>query len=266
MTFSETKITLARLESTMKDVAERTTIVEQQMADTHQRVSDTEDQQHRHERAIRYLLKREAKVSAKCEDLKSRARRNNLRVYGIREGEEKNDMIGFVTTMIHTALNLPADLDLGVERAHRSLTTKPKETEPPRSIIVRFWDYRVKDRILQEAWKSNGVVYRDKKVFFDQDYTAEVQKKRKEVREVIKQLKEKKVKAVSPFPAKLKIYTSTGVNMFYTLSEAAPTLKQMGIHVTADERENLREKMLRNTWITRAKKGREGALSTVDLQ
>ncbi|KAK7901502.1 hypothetical protein WMY93_018271 [Mugilogobius chulae] len=173
----ETKATLSRVEVTLKEVVERTTILEQQMADTHQRVSDTEDQLQRHERAIRYMLQREAKLSTKCEDLESRARRNNLRVYGIREGEEKNDMIHFITGMIRTALKLPDNLDLGVERAHRSLTMKPKDTEPPRSIIVRFWDYRVKEKILQAAWKSGGIVYQDKKVFFDQDYTAEVQKK-----------------------------------------------------------------------------------------
>ncbi|KAK7891064.1 hypothetical protein WMY93_023027 [Mugilogobius chulae] len=85
----ETKATLSRVEVTLKEVVERTTILEQQMADTHQRVSDTEDQLQRHERAIRYMLQREAKLSTKCEDLESRARRNNLRVYGIREGEEK---------------------------------------------------------------------------------------------------------------------------------------------------------------------------------
>lgn len=73
----ETKITLAGLETTMKDVTERTTTLEQ-VADKHQKVSDTEDQQHCHERAIRYVLQREAKVFAKCEDLQSRARRNNL--------------------------------------------------------------------------------------------------------------------------------------------------------------------------------------------
>ncbi len=48
----------------------------------------TEDKALRHERAIRYLLHRDAKLSAKCEDLESRARRNNLRIYGVKEGGE----------------------------------------------------------------------------------------------------------------------------------------------------------------------------------
>lgn len=110
------------------------------MADVEQRMSDTEDKTLQHERAIRYLLHREAKLSAKCEDLESRARRNNLRIYGVKEGEEQNDMINFITNLIRTSLELPEDLDLCVEIAHRSLTMKPKDSAPPRSIIVRFSD------------------------------------------------------------------------------------------------------------------------------
>jgi hypothetical protein len=73
---------------------------------------------------------------------------------------------------------------------------------PPRSIIVRFLDFRTKELVIQEAWKHRGgVIYKGQKIFFDQDYTSDIQKKRKQVREVIKQLKEKNIKAQSPFPA-----------------------------------------------------------------
>ena len=63
-----------------------------------------------HERAIHYLLQKEAKLSAKCEDLESRAKRNNLRIYGVKEGEESNDMIKFISNLMRTSLELPEDL------------------------------------------------------------------------------------------------------------------------------------------------------------
>ncbi|KAJ0063544.1 hypothetical protein NL108_003847 [Boleophthalmus pectinirostris] len=141
---NDTKSRLARVENALKDVVERTTELEEQMSDMKQRVSDNEDLLQRHNRANRYMLQRDTTLSAKCEDLQSRSRRHNLRIYGIREGEEKNDMIRFITGMLRATLEIPEDLDLGVEGAHR---------------------------------------------------------KRKQVRDVIKQLKEKKVKATSPFPA-----------------------------------------------------------------
>lgn len=263
----DTKAALSRVETTLKDVVDRTDILEQQVTETQQRVSNNEDQIQRHERAIRHLLHREANLTAKCEDIESRARRNNLRIYGIKEGEEKNDMIPFITGLIRTSLKLPDDMDLGIERAHRSLTMKPKDTAPPRSVIVRFLDYRVKDNVLRTAWRSNGVVYQGQRIYFDQDYTTDIQRKRRQVQDVIKQLKEKKIKAVSPFPAQLKIYFDHGPKTFSTLTEAAPTLKDMGIPIRVDEREDIRDKLSRNTW-TVASKGAAGdaALSIADLQ
>ena len=123
----DTKATLSRVESSLKDVLQPMTRLEQQLTHVEQRVSDTEDKALRHERAIRYLLQKEAKLSAKCEDLESRARRNNLLIYGVKDGEEMNDMIKFISNLIGTSLELPQDLDLCLERGHRLLTRKPKE-------------------------------------------------------------------------------------------------------------------------------------------
>lgn len=240
----DTKGSLSRVESTLGDVLERTTMLEQRVTDVEQRVSDVDENTLRHERAIRHLLQREAKLSAKCDDLESRARRNNLRIYGVKEGEERNDMAKFVTDFLRTSFDLTEETDLCVERAHRALTMKPKDPAPPRSIIVRFSDYRVKDKILQLAWKKRGVTHQGQKIFFDQDYTSDVQKKRKQVREVIKQLKERNVRAQSPFPAQLRIHLDSGVRTFSTLTDAAPILKEMGIHVKVDEWELLQERLL----------------------
>lgn len=264
---TDTKAALLRVETTLKDVVERTDKLEQEIIDAKQRVSDNEDQLQRHERAIRHLLHQEAKLSAKCEEYESRSRRNNVRIYGIKEGEEKNDMIPFITGMIRTSFKLPEDMDLGIERAHRSLMVKPKDSAPPRSIIVRFLDYRVKEKVLQMAWSNRGIMYQGQKIYFDQDYTAEIQQKRKQVREVIKQLKEKKIRAVSPYPAKLKLYLDQGSKTFSTLAEAAPTLREMGIRVKLDEREAIRVQLRRDAWGT-ASRGAAGdaLLTTADLQ
>uniref|UniRef100_A0A3B3XAJ7 L1 transposable element RRM domain-containing protein n=1 Tax=Poecilia mexicana TaxID=48701 RepID=A0A3B3XAJ7_9TELE len=248
----DTKATLSRVESSLKDVLERTTKLEQRITDTNQRVSDAEDQLLRHDRVLRYMLQREANLSAKCEDLESRSRRNNLRIYGIPE-EEKNDMISF-------------DMNLNIERAHRSLNVKPKDSAPPRSIIVRFSNYRVKEKVIQTAWSRRDVTHHGQRIYFDQDYTANVQKKRKQVREVIKQLKDKNVKAGSPFPAQLKIHLDSGVKTFATLARAASTLEKMGIHVKIDERERYREELLGESWTTVPGKAGETMLSITDMR
>ena len=264
----DTKNSLARVEAALSEVAERTTQLEQRVTEYEQRLGAAEDEARRHERALRYLLQRDASLTAKCVDLESRARRNNLRIYGVTEDKENNDMLSYISDLIRTALTLPEDLNLNIVRAHRSLTMKPTDPgSPPRSVIVRFLDYRTKELVIQEAWKHRGgVIYKGLKIFFDQDYTSDIQKKRKQVREVIKQLKEKNIKAQSPFPAKLRIHLRSGTKTFMTLSDAAQTLDGIGIHVHLDERETLRAELLRNSWAETSTSNRANGMTNADLR
>uniref|UniRef100_A0A3B3YLV2 DUF4371 domain-containing protein n=1 Tax=Poecilia mexicana TaxID=48701 RepID=A0A3B3YLV2_9TELE len=66
----------SRVESSLKDLLEQMMKPEQQITDTNQRVSDTEDQLLHHDRVLRYMLQREANLSAKCEDLELRPSRS----------------------------------------------------------------------------------------------------------------------------------------------------------------------------------------------
>lgn len=97
----DTKESLTRVETAFSEVAERTTPLEQQMTDYEDRLVDVEEKTQRNDRALRYLLHREANMTAKCKDLESRARRNNLRIYGVKEDEENNsNMLEFTSDLI----------------------------------------------------------------------------------------------------------------------------------------------------------------------
>lgn len=101
----------------------------------------------RHERALRYLLEREADLTGRCEDLQNRLRRKNLRIYQVPEDcEREKKTVEFVMGLLTTALQLPQDTDIKIGRAHRALAAKLKyPATPPWSIIVRFLGYAFKD-------------------------------------------------------------------------------------------------------------------------
>ncbi|KAI4799940.1 hypothetical protein KUCAC02_016478 [Chaenocephalus aceratus] len=193
------------------------------------------------------------------------SRRNNVRIHGIPEGSEKNDTIGFISGFIRSSLQIPAEVDSRIERAHRSLLAKPKEnTAPPRAIIVRFLDYRVKEQVIQQAWKQK-TTYEGRTIYFNQDYTNEVQKKRKQVRDVTKKLKDKNVKAQSIYPAQLKVFLASGTKIFTTLTEAAPMLRDMGIHVQEEERDELQRLRTQSSWTMVTRQRRRGQRRGVSL-
>uniref|UniRef100_A0A3B3YAM2 L1 transposable element RRM domain-containing protein n=1 Tax=Poecilia mexicana TaxID=48701 RepID=A0A3B3YAM2_9TELE len=217
---SDNKRALARLETSIGELMVRTTSLEQKVIDMEERLGNNEDKTTRMERVATFLLRETTKLSEKCNDLESRMRRNNIRIHGIPEGAEKNDTVSFITQFIKSQIQIAAGRDLCIERAHRSLVNKPKDsTAPPRAIIVRFLDYKIKEQVIKQAW-SQKICYEGRIIYFNQDYTTEVQKKRKQAREVIKQLKERDVKAQSPYPAQLKVFLDTGTKIFSTVEEA----------------------------------------------
>ncbi|KAI4811148.1 hypothetical protein KUCAC02_014066 [Chaenocephalus aceratus] len=78
----------------------------------------------------------------------------------------------------------------------------------------------------------------------------------KRVREVIKQLKEKNIKAQSPYPAQLKLFLATGVRVFPTLVEAQSTLKELGVDARIEERDILESELTQDKWSTQENRRR----------
>lgn len=172
----------------------------------------------------------------------------------------------FVKELLPKVLKLPPNLDIKIERAHRSLQSRPTDpAAPPRSVIVRFLDAAVKDIVLQQAWRQGQVMFQDKRIFFDQDYSPELQKKRAKVHVVVKQLKQNEVQAKCLYPARLKLKTGSGERIFPTLTSAADTLREMGVHVQCGEKEQLEERLTEG-WSISAKRKRSGMLATLDLK
>ncbi len=139
-------------------------------------------------------------------DLESRSRRNNLRIYGVAEGEEGESAAKFVQDLLRRELHLPEDFNLQIQRAHRSLAQKPADGAQPRPIIVNFLEFTTKEKVLKEVWK---IILRSKVLSFDHDYATEIVQKRKEYNAAKRILKEKGVRFQMPF-TRMRIHWETG--------------------------------------------------------
>lgn len=252
-------MSLKKLETSMEDLKGEMTKLEKRTQEVEDRISVTQDDGRRYERAMRYLLRRERNLTTRCEDLQNRTRRNNLRIYQVPEGNEGKDVKKFITEMIQSVLKPMPDVNMQIERAHRSLASKPKDPNATsRSLIIRFVDYSVKDKILRQAW-SQKLIYKDKQIYFDHDYSPELQRKREQVRETIKQLKDKNVKAKCLYPVQLKLTTEKGDQIYPTLKEALPILAEYNIHPKVDERTQMEDEMSSFRWNVVGKRSEEGA-------
>lgn len=203
-------------------------------------------------------LKEQESIVSKLTDLETRSRRNNLRIFGIPEGEEGNNACEFMERFIKSELQLP-DIDLNIQRCHRSLGPKPSPPAAPRSMVAHFLVYKTKDLVLSSAWKKKEIHFKGKRVYFDHDYPAEVIKKRKKYAPLRKVLKERGLRFQTPAPARLRVFYDEGPTTYDNADEATEDLLKRGI-LTADEGNTRadasqtavtpRKKLERNTWQT----------------
>ncbi|KAK7907124.1 hypothetical protein WMY93_015736 [Mugilogobius chulae] len=179
------------------------------------RVDGLEDQGTDHERRIQALeeslaetRKLNDKLCAKVNDLEGRLRRNNIKIVGIPEGEEKGRPTEFVMSLIpklfgENSFTKPVTVD----RAHRVPLCsggRTGGTQRPRSIIARIHFYQEKQLLIRLS-REQKPTYNGVRVYVYPDYTAEVMALRRAFGEVTNTLREKGIQFVLHFPARLHV-------------------------------------------------------------
>ena len=74
----------------------------------------------------------------------------------------------------------------------------------------------------------------DRQIYFDNDYSPELQRKRAQVRYVVKQLKDKNIKAKCMYPARLRMTVDSEEKTFQMVMDAALVLRDLKIQVDGE--------------------------------
>lgn len=184
--------------------------------------------------ALIQSLQQQRNIQTKLADLEGRSRRNNIRIFGLKEGSEGNSVLQCVEDLLRAELSLPPDSALNIQRAHRALVPKPGPEKPPRSVVVNFLQFSTKEMVLKAAWKKK-VVHQDKQLFFDHDYAADVVQKRKEYAGIKKALKERGIRFQTPL-TRIRIHWESGARTYDSGRAAAEELRRRGIQVEVPQR------------------------------
>lgn len=110
--------------------------LDNRLEEAESQISTSEDRNAVAERLLSFLLQSNQYLQEKCQDLENQERCKNLRIYGVTEDAENGYLLKFIDSFIKGLLNLSPELNLGIERAHRSLQKKPTNPmDPQRSIV-----------------------------------------------------------------------------------------------------------------------------------
>lgn len=208
------------------------------IAEAQTRIADLESVCMEMKETLLAVVKENTKMQDKVADLESRSRRNNIRIYGVPEDTEGSSITEFVSELFKRHLALPEGEELHVQRAHRALIPKPAAaSSSPRSIIVNFLEFRVKELVLRKAWQRK-IEMNGRRLYFDNDYAADVMEKRKAYGPIRAALKEKGIRFQTPY-TKLRVHWDSGLKIYGSAEEAARDLNQRGVKVTVRTRASL---------------------------
>ena len=225
-----------KLSALVSDLRETATKV----GEAEQRVADVEEWGAEANEVLCKLIQDQERMQAKLTSYEMHAKRNNLRLYSVCEDSEGDSMMLFINNFIKTELGL--DMDLGIVRCHRALAAKPPPEANPRSIVMCFQDFRIKELVRTTAWKKKAVLLDGKRVYFDNDWPPEIQKRRMAYAPIRHILQAKGISFHTPPPSKLRVFYEgagrpTGPSVTYeTPEEARRDLKRKGL--TTDEDDN----------------------------
>lgn len=101
--------------------------------------------------------------------MENRSCRNNVRLVGLKEGIEADNIYAVLDNILCYTLNRPSgQLAPEIDRVHRALRPMPNPDQPPRPIILRLLRWRDKQDIIKSAtgkqltWSGQRFsVYRD---------------------------------------------------------------------------------------------------------
>lgn len=204
------------------------------MDEAEERIEAVESRVESTEELLLALAKLHAEAEVQISNLEGHSRRQNIRIYRVEEGAEDgaSSVVGFIESLLVTGLGLPPLPMLAIDRAHRALAAKPKVGAPPRSFVVKFASYRTKDDILKKAWQIKGFDFRGKRVFLDNGYAPDVQRRRKEYNGAKAALRENNIRFQTPFPSKMRVFYSSGTVTYTSAHEATEDMAKRGIAVT----------------------------------
>ncbi|XP_065678168.1 uncharacterized protein LOC136093155 [Hydra vulgaris] len=117
------------------------------------------------------------KINSKLREIEDRSRRNNLRVEGVKEDDNESwlESETKVKKIFDEYLGIK---DVKIERAHRA---GKEDIKKHRTIVVKLLDFNDKEAILKNSSKLKG-----KNIFINEDFCAETNRIRKDLREKMK--------------------------------------------------------------------------------
>uniref|UniRef100_A0A803J9X1 L1 transposable element RRM domain-containing protein n=1 Tax=Xenopus tropicalis TaxID=8364 RepID=A0A803J9X1_XENTR len=118
-------------------------------------------------------------LQRQTEDQENRSRRNNIRVRGVPETIQTDDIRQALLQIFNSILHRDPTSDIKIERAHRVQKPKAAPLNAPRDILCCLHNFTLKEEILSKAKEVNSISYEESTIKLFQDISRTTLTKRK---------------------------------------------------------------------------------------
>lgn len=211
----------------IKEQTSQIQAVATRIEEAERRLLDAEESAIASEARIASLEKQVRDMLEHVDDLDNRGRRCNVRVVGLPEDSEGKDPVKFLETWIPEHLQMTTKGNrVKLDRAHRSMAPKPGPNQRPRPLILKFHNFRDKQRVMEAARRlgsrdQDGSTARGPKISFYNDFSAEVVRRRRAFDDTKTRLKKLGVAYALLYPATLRVTLDGKQTRFNSPKDAA---------------------------------------------
>lgn len=96
-------------------------------------------------------------IKVKMVDIEDRSRRNNVKIRGIPESVQQQDLHNYVSQLFNTVMPDMSALDLTVDRIHRLPKPTYLSDNIPRDVILRLHFYHAKERLMAASRQRDQI-------------------------------------------------------------------------------------------------------------
>ena len=144
-------------------------------------------------------------MSRHLEDLDNRGRRCNVRVRGIPESVENDQIIPALQRVFNSLLERQEDTAIEFVRAHRALRPRGPDDAPPRDVVCCLQNFQLKEDIMRKARRNDHIVFNGANIMLYQDLSQITLKNRRAMCPLLEQLREREIKYTWRFPFALVV-------------------------------------------------------------
>lgn len=163
------------------------------------------------------------------EDLDNKSRRKNIRLRGLPESVDPTHMETIVRAIFNAALNRPPESPMDIERVHRALRPKMRDTDPPRDVVCCMGNTALKEEITRAVRDGGRLRYEETDLQLFQDLATFTLLQRKAFRPLLTALRAKGATYKWRFPFGLEASFQDKVSIIRHPEDILPLCSTMDI-------------------------------------